>query len=120
MSRTNFAQMFKAIVETSPTDYLTRWRMVLAGDRLTNSGSAISVIALSLRYESESAFSMAFRRVMGRSPRQYGCGGMVDRSYPAVDDERLLATESLLAEVHKLHEWQLRGTWARKVDMEQT
>jgi AraC-like DNA-binding protein len=27
---------------------------------------------LSLGYESESAFSTAFKRVMGRSPRQYG------------------------------------------------
>jgi AraC-like DNA-binding protein len=46
--------------------------MLLAGDRLANSGDPISVIALSLGYESESAFSTAFKRVMGASPRQYG------------------------------------------------
>jgi AraC-like DNA-binding protein len=52
-------------------EYLTRWRMLLAGDRLVNSSDPISVIALSLGYESESAFSTAFKRVMGCSPRQY-------------------------------------------------
>ena len=46
-------------------DYLTRWRMLLAGDRLTNSGAPVSSIAQSLGYESESAFSTAFKRVMG-------------------------------------------------------
>jgi AraC-like DNA-binding protein len=48
--------------------------MMLAGDRLRNSSDPISVIALSLGYESESAFSTAFRRVMGCSSRQYGRG----------------------------------------------
>ena len=52
-------------------EYLTRWRMLLAGDRLKNSDDSISVIALSLGYESESAFGKAFKRVMGCSPRQH-------------------------------------------------
>ncbi len=72
MSRSTFALKFKETVGASPMDYLTRWRMLLAGDRLANSSDPISVIALSLGYESESAFSTAFKRVMGRSPRQYG------------------------------------------------
>jgi AraC-like DNA-binding protein len=55
-------------------EYLTRWRMLLAGNRLTNSRDPISIIALSLGYESESAFSKAFKRVMGCSPRQYSRG----------------------------------------------
>jgi len=46
--------------------------MLLAGDRLVTSGDSISIIAVSLGYESESAFSTAFKRVMGCSPRQYG------------------------------------------------
>jgi len=48
--------------------------MLLAGDKLENSTDPISVIALSLGYESESAFGTALKRVMGRSPRQYGRG----------------------------------------------
>jgi len=71
MSRTTFAVTFKEMVGKSPMEYLTHWRMMLAGDRLTNSGDPISVIAPSLGYESESAFSTAFKRVMGCSPRQY-------------------------------------------------
>jgi AraC-like DNA-binding protein len=72
MSRSSFAEKFKQTVGTAPMEYLTRWRMLLAGDRLANTGDSISVVALSLGYESESAFSTAFKRVMGCSPRQYG------------------------------------------------
>jgi AraC-like DNA-binding protein len=75
MSRSTFAQKFKQTVGTSPMEYLTRWRMLLAGDRLTNSKEGVSEIALSLGYESESAFSTAFKRVMGCSPRQYSRSG---------------------------------------------
>ncbi|RVP77521.1 helix-turn-helix domain-containing protein, partial [Sinorhizobium meliloti] len=46
-------------------DYLTRWRMTLAADRLENSGDPVAAIAFSLGYESESSFSAAFKRVMG-------------------------------------------------------
>ena len=74
MSRSIFAQRFKATVGASPMEYLTRWRMLLAGDRLANSSDPLSVIALSLGYESESAFGTAFKRVMGCSPRQYSRG----------------------------------------------
>ncbi|MBC7801237.1 MAG: AraC family transcriptional regulator [Gemmatimonadaceae bacterium] len=71
MSRSKFAQAFKATVGISPIDYLTKWRMLLAGDRLATGVEPVSVIAVSLGYESESAFSTAFKRVIGCSPRQY-------------------------------------------------
>lgn len=74
MSRTSSTLKFKETVGTSPMDYLTRWRMLLAGDRLATSGDPVPAIALSLGYESESAFSTAFKRVMDCSPRQYGRG----------------------------------------------
>jgi AraC-like DNA-binding protein len=74
MSRSTFALKFKETVGNSPMEYLTRWRMLLAGDRLTNASDPISIIALSLGYESESAFSTAFKRIMGCSPRQYSRG----------------------------------------------
>jgi AraC-like DNA-binding protein len=70
MSRSTFALKFKATVGQTPLDYLTRWRMLLAADRLT-SGDAISTMSRALGYESDSAFSTAFKRVMGQSPRQY-------------------------------------------------
>jgi len=72
MSRSAFAQKFKATVGAAPLEYLTRWRMLLAGDRLAHGGESVGMIARSLGYESESAFSTAFKRTMGCSPRQYG------------------------------------------------
>jgi AraC-like DNA-binding protein len=71
MSRSVFALQFREIVGTTPMGYLTRWRMLLAADRLKNSSEGLGAIAQSLGYESESAFGKAFRRVMGYSPRQY-------------------------------------------------
>jgi AraC-like DNA-binding protein len=71
MSRSTFALKFKQTVGVSPMDYLTRWRMMVAADKLTHSGDSISTMAAGLGYESESAFSTAFKRVMGCSPRQY-------------------------------------------------
>ena len=71
MSRSAFAAKFKERVGKSPMAYLTRWRMLLAGERLGTSRDPVSVIALALGYESESAFSTAFKREMGCSPRQY-------------------------------------------------
>lgn len=71
MSRSLFATKFRETVGSSPMEYLTRWRMLLAGDRLTNSVEATIKIASSLGYDSESSFGKAFKRVMGCSPRQY-------------------------------------------------
>ena len=71
MSRSVFALRFRETVGATPMEYLTRWRMLLAADRLKNSSNGLSAIAESLGYESESAFGKAFRRVMGCSPRQY-------------------------------------------------
>ena len=76
MSRSIFALRFKEKVGTTPMDYLTRWRMMLASDRLHNSGDPVSVIASTLGYESESAFGKAFRKIMGCSPRQHRSGNI--------------------------------------------
>ncbi len=71
MSRSVFAQRFKERVGASPIEYLTEWRMRLAEDRLKGTKNSLSEISLSLGYESESAFSTAFKRVMGHSPRRH-------------------------------------------------
>lgn len=70
MSRSVFAARFKATVGQTPMDYLTRWRMLLAGERLKEGGDSVSEIAYSLGYRSESAFGKAFKRVLGCSPKQ--------------------------------------------------
>jgi AraC-like DNA-binding protein len=74
MSRSTFALRFKQKVGESPMEYVTQWRMRLAADRLVNGRDPVSVVALSLGYESESAFGVAFKRTMGRSPRRYARG----------------------------------------------
>lgn len=71
MSRSTFALRFRERVGEAPIDYLTRWRMLRAADRLLSSRDAIAVIAPSLGDASESAFSTAFKRVMGCAPRDY-------------------------------------------------
>ena len=74
MSRTAFAVDFRAVTGQSPIDYLTRWRMALAGERLRHRGATSAAVAASLGYESESAFGSAFRRVTGSSIRQHRVG----------------------------------------------
>lgn len=76
MSRSVFAARFREIVGVTPMEYLTRWRMLLAADRLKCGSEGLAVIAQSLGYESESAFGKAFRRVMGSSPRGYARAGL--------------------------------------------
>jgi AraC-like DNA-binding protein len=71
MSRTVFALRFKEVVGETATEYLTRWRMLLAAERLANASEPIATIASSLGYESESAFGKAFRRVVGCSPGRF-------------------------------------------------
>ena len=55
--------------------------MLVAGDRLRSSSESILAIAVSLGYESESAFGKAFKRVMGCSPRQYGRSENLNQPY---------------------------------------
>jgi AraC-like DNA-binding protein len=83
MSRSVFALRFREAVGATPMEYLTRWRMLLAADRLKNSSDGLGAIAQSLGYESESAFGKAFRRVMGCSPRQY-TRSAAPRSLPVI------------------------------------
>ena len=71
MSRSKFAQHFKIVCGSAPIEYLTQWRMRLACDRLLSGDETISRIAVSLGYESDAAFSTAFRRLVGKAPRTY-------------------------------------------------
>ncbi len=71
MSRSSFAVRFKETVGEPAMDYLTRWRMMVASDRLANAGMSIAVVAPTVGYDSESAFGAAFKRVIGNSPRQF-------------------------------------------------
>ncbi len=71
LSRSIFAQRFQKQVGEPPIGYLATWRMTLARDRLAHGREPLARIANTLGYESENAFSTAFRRVVGCSPRRY-------------------------------------------------
>ncbi|WP_116081859.1 AraC family transcriptional regulator [Tropicimonas sp. IMCC34011] len=71
MSRSRFAQRFRTVCGSAPIEYLTQWRMMLACDRLLSGDETISQVAVSLGYESDAAFSTAFRRLVGKAPRTY-------------------------------------------------
>ena len=68
MSRTTFAQRFKAAPGVAPLAYLADWRMRLPERALREEDTPVAAVARSLGYTSESAFSNAFKRIAGRSP----------------------------------------------------
>ena len=71
MSRTTFAQYFRTVSGMTPVAYLTQWRMRLAEKALRERGDQIAIVARSLGYTSESAFSNAFKRETGLSPKAW-------------------------------------------------
>lgn len=71
MSRSSFAEKFHRKVGRPVMEYLIHWRMLKAADMLATTDRPVGEVAQSSGYESESAFSAAFKRVMGQSPRQY-------------------------------------------------
>ena len=70
MSRSSFAARFASAVGEPAISYVTRWRMLLAADRLSRR-APIEEVARDLGYGSPSAFGAAFRRTTGTSPRRY-------------------------------------------------
>ena len=68
MSRSAFADRFTTLVGQPPMQYLAQWRMQLAAGRLATGKAKVGAIAEEVGYESEEAFSRAFKRLMGVSP----------------------------------------------------
>lgn len=71
VSRSKFATLFPKVVGRGPIEYLLRWRMALAKDALRRGTQSIGEIAFSVGFQSASAFSTAFSRVVGCSPKRY-------------------------------------------------
>lgn len=71
LSRTVFAERFRALLGLPPMQYLSAYRMNLAAERLRQPRARLVEVAEAVGYASEKAFSRAFQRWMGVSPTQY-------------------------------------------------
>jgi AraC-like DNA-binding protein len=71
LSRSGFALLFATLVGESPAAYLTSWRVHLAATMLRETRFSVGEIGGRLGYESEAAFSRAFRRLRGVAPGRF-------------------------------------------------
>ena len=68
MSRSGFSARFTQLVGESAMRYLTQWRMQIARAQLMETSDSLAILAERLGYQSEAAFSRAYKRVFGVSP----------------------------------------------------
>ena len=81
ISRSVLAERFTHFVGQSPMHYLARWRMALAAGMLRTSSLSIKRVALDVGYETDAAFSRAFRRELGVPPATWrGANGVQARA----------------------------------------
>ena len=67
-SRSVLAERFQELVGSSPMQYLTQWRMLLAANLLCRGDASLARIAEDVGYQTDTAFSRAFRREFGTPP----------------------------------------------------
>lgn len=75
MSRSNFCERFASLIGRSPLRYQNEWRLTLAKSMLSQQNSRIGEIGFAIGYESEAAFSRAYKAFFGRSPRDDNARG---------------------------------------------
>ena len=87
LSRSAFAERFVEFVGQPPMQYLTNWRMQLATNYLRNGTESIAAVANRVGYDSEAAFSRAFKKSVGsaalRMARAYTCTATPPEVKPA-------------------------------------
>ena len=71
LSRAAFSRRFTSTIGEPPLTYLTRWRMSMASRLLRETSQTLARIAATVGYQSEHAFSKAFRRERGVPPGHY-------------------------------------------------
>ena len=81
-SRSVLAERFQVLVGSSPMQYLTQWRMMLAANLLSRSNAPLATIAQDVGYQTDTAFSRAFRREYGAPPAAWRRSRLV-RKMPA-------------------------------------
>ncbi|MCA8060003.1 helix-turn-helix transcriptional regulator [Burkholderia cepacia] len=70
MSRSNFCERFNALVGKSPLRYRNEWRLSVARDMLAKGDARVGEVRRSVGYESEAAFSRAYKAYFGHAPRE--------------------------------------------------
>ena len=68
MSRSAFANTFKEMINQTPMEYVTQWRMTQAYRWLADEGISTLAAALRSGYDNEASFSKAFKRIIGFGP----------------------------------------------------
>jgi AraC-like DNA-binding protein len=68
LSRSALAERFIRLIGVPPMHYLANWRMQIATEKLRNSNASLAQVAAVVGYESEAAFSRAFKKALGTSP----------------------------------------------------
>jgi AraC-like DNA-binding protein len=68
LSRSSLAQRFTDFIGQPPMQYLTRWRLTIAAQRLRSENASLARIAADSGYDSEAAFNRAFKRALGTTP----------------------------------------------------
>ena len=68
LSRSALADRFVHLIGVPPMQYLARWRMQVATQKLRNTSASLAQIAEDVGYESEAAFSRGFKKVFGMAP----------------------------------------------------
>jgi AraC-like DNA-binding protein len=76
MSRSAFAARFKEVLAQTPLEYVTEWRMQKATELLRLGNKKLIEIANSVGYDSDAAFSKAFKRLLGSTPGEYRRNGI--------------------------------------------
>jgi AraC-like DNA-binding protein len=71
LSRSAFAERFTQFVGQPAMQYLTNWRMQLATNYLRSGTESVAMIANRVGYDSEAAFSRAFKKVLGAPPSEW-------------------------------------------------
>ena len=71
LSRSSLAERFQRFVGKPPMQYLALWRMQVASSMLAGGEPSIARVASKVGYESEAAFSRAFKRTVGHSPSEW-------------------------------------------------
>jgi AraC-like DNA-binding protein len=71
LSRSSFADRFTSYVGIPPMQYLQRWRLQMAASKLADGTASIAQIAAETGYESEAAFSRAFKKFLGDPPAEW-------------------------------------------------